>query len=253
MYAAPVSRSMIRFNDLAFYALPELPPSWKAPEWLVLELGIFAGRLYFEWSEYEGICRALGVDHTAFIWEENEELEAPDQENTLDPDSVSNHGLKGTSLEMDGTAESMVANDADAKCQNEAPAKHFEAPRPKSFTSKPLSFMAEWLSMRRKGADFAHSPMGLISQGKPLHAGHSFFRKSGDSAENRQQAPILGGIGANPEQDDDDDDLGGDQFEQVDEVVDEADLEEHAGEESAGSSENSDGPSSSDAETSATS
>ncbi|TKA72247.1 hypothetical protein B0A49_06074 [Cryomyces minteri] len=61
-YAAPVTRKMLHFNDLSYYAIPALPTVWKPPGWLSIELGIFAGRLYFEFEEYGGICKFLGVE-----------------------------------------------------------------------------------------------------------------------------------------------------------------------------------------------
>lgn len=37
---------MLHFNGLSYYVLPRLPDGYKAPDWLSIELGIFAGRLY---------------------------------------------------------------------------------------------------------------------------------------------------------------------------------------------------------------
>ncbi|KKK23305.1 hypothetical protein ARAM_007454 [Aspergillus rambellii] len=66
VYAAPVSRSMLNFNDLTYYALPSLPEGWKPPSWLPFELGILAGRLYFEFNEYhELLDRLHSVSETA--------------------------------------------------------------------------------------------------------------------------------------------------------------------------------------------
>ena len=45
-YAAPVTKSMMHFNSLAYYVLPQMPSDYKMSEWLSVELGIFAGRLY---------------------------------------------------------------------------------------------------------------------------------------------------------------------------------------------------------------
>ena len=38
---------MMHFNGLLYYGLPRLPIGYTIPTWLSLELGIFAGRLYF--------------------------------------------------------------------------------------------------------------------------------------------------------------------------------------------------------------
>ena len=60
-YAAPVTRNMLHFNALHYYAIPELPRGWRAPSWLMIELGIFAGRLYFEYEEYGDLHTFLGL------------------------------------------------------------------------------------------------------------------------------------------------------------------------------------------------
>lgn len=62
LYAAPVTRKMLQFDDLQFYAIPTLPAEWRAPAWLRIELGILAGRLYFQYSDYGLLCRYLGID-----------------------------------------------------------------------------------------------------------------------------------------------------------------------------------------------
>lgn len=66
VYAAPITQRMLQFNELNFYAIPPLSEDFKAPLWLKVELGIFAGRLYFAWEEYEEILTYLGV-HRADI------------------------------------------------------------------------------------------------------------------------------------------------------------------------------------------
>jgi hypothetical protein len=44
-----------------------------------------------------------------------------------------------------------------------------------AFASKAISFLLEWLSLRRKGQDIMHTPIGYICQGRPLDSGHAFF------------------------------------------------------------------------------
>ncbi|EAW10826.1 uncharacterized protein ACLA_053000 [Aspergillus clavatus NRRL 1] len=62
LYAAPFTRRMLQFNRLRFYAIPELPKDWHPPSWLSFELGILAGRLYFEFEEYQDIMDRLQLD-----------------------------------------------------------------------------------------------------------------------------------------------------------------------------------------------
>lgn len=61
-YAAPVTRSIIIFDNLDFFTVPKLPDDWCAPKWLVRDLGIFAGRTYFDYDkQYFAVCEALGL------------------------------------------------------------------------------------------------------------------------------------------------------------------------------------------------
>jgi hypothetical protein len=61
LYAAPVTRKMLHFDTLTYYALPGLPSGWKGPSWLPFELGILSGRLYFSYSEYDTLLEYLNI------------------------------------------------------------------------------------------------------------------------------------------------------------------------------------------------
>ena len=144
-YAAPVTRKMLHFNDLTYYAIPKLPEKWKAPTWLSVELGIFAGRLYFEYEEYTELRKYLDVGDTTF-------------------DSADTAGDPLSPVKFCRTG-------------NEESTKSVAQPK-QIFTKKPLTFLQEWLAIRRRGQDFAHTPMGYVCQDKPLHATHPFFGNS---------------------------------------------------------------------------
>lgn len=58
-YAAPVTKGMLHFNKLSYYALPSLPQGYAVPSWLPTELGIFAGRLYVDFAELEHLVELL--------------------------------------------------------------------------------------------------------------------------------------------------------------------------------------------------
>ncbi|GME34063.1 hypothetical protein BKCO1_7800036 [Neofusicoccum parvum] len=59
-YAAPVTRRMATyFNKLDYFAVPPLPAGYAAPRWLPIQLGLFAGRLYFEFDEYNAVAATL--------------------------------------------------------------------------------------------------------------------------------------------------------------------------------------------------
>jgi hypothetical protein len=61
VYAAPLTRHMLHFNSIDYYAIPRLPQDFKVPYWLKVELGIFAGRLYLEWDELKIVMSYLGM------------------------------------------------------------------------------------------------------------------------------------------------------------------------------------------------
>ncbi|KAL0254519.1 hypothetical protein SLS55_009995 [Diplodia seriata] len=141
-YAPAVTRKMVHFSDLTYYAMPPLPRGWKAPDWLRVELGLFAGRLYFEYDEYAGIMRYLGII----------------------VDDQSEDGTHDDRLLSDGEMSDSVVVKKKASTTITTP-----------FTNRPLTFVREWLASRRKGQDFSHTPMGFVCQGRPLAADHPFF------------------------------------------------------------------------------
>lgn len=174
-YASPVTKKMMAFNNLAFFNMPQLPEGWTAPQWLKTELGLLAGRLYFEWHEHETLCKFLGVE----------------DENS---DSVL---LDGDEDEDDVASE----DDDEAKIANEEEAGKTAAPSKRqtvannSFSTRPLTFLQEWLAIRRHGQDFVHTPMGFLTQGKPLQASHPFFGEGLSTAARPVNGGGLAGIG----------------------------------------------------------
>ncbi len=165
-FAAPVTRKMIHFNNLQFYSIPRLPQEWKAPSWLKVELGIYAGRLYFEYDEYSNILSYLGVEEQT-----------------------------GRIREADDSEEESDVMKGSANINIEA----------KKLSQKPLAFLQDWLAIRRKGQDFAQSPMGFICGGKVLTESHAFFMKQKDP--NRKQLNIRK-AGAVVEEEDEDEEGG---------------------------------------------
>lgn len=142
---------MLHFNSLVYYAMPDLPAVWQAPTWLKIELGIFAGRLYFEYNEYGDLREYLGFGEGLAKLAE-----------TI-ADTVKSAELYGTEEAVDDAA---VDAEIDTRAQ-----------QAQCFTKRPLTFLQEWLAVRRKGQDFTHTPMGHVCQGKPLTASHPFFTR----------------------------------------------------------------------------
>ncbi|OJD31253.1 p-loop containing nucleoside triphosphate hydrolase [Diplodia corticola] len=184
-YAPPVTRKMTHFNDLTYYSIPPMPRDWTAPAWLRTELGLFAGRLYFEYDEYAGMMKYLGLSQDDDDDNDDDEPAGPVDE----PTQPAGRGDDGK--ESDGVVRTKAA--------------HAAVP----FTAKPLTFIREWLAARRKGQDFAHTPMGFVCQGKPLAADHPFFAKAVDGpvlpAALGQVRGGNGSVGAAAEDDEDDD------------------------------------------------
>ncbi|KAJ0335022.1 hypothetical protein COL922a_009890 [Colletotrichum nupharicola] len=157
LYSAPVTRKMLHFSKLEYLSIPPLANDWEAPMWLRVELGLYAGRLYFEWEEYAEICRLLGIDETS-LSEHMEESSDEDLERA----------------QLDGEVES----------------KPSAKPAKTGMTPRPLTFCQEWLAARRRGQDFVSTPMGFIAQGKPLQATHPFFRKTDTEKHDKLFVPI---------------------------------------------------------------
>lgn len=154
VYAAPTTKNMQHFNDLSYFMFPQLQDH-KIPSWLSLELGIFSGRLYFDFSEYPSLI--------AFL----QPAKNPQGE-------VQNNEIEGSCFAVD-----------------------------------PIAFLAEWLSLRRKGQDITNTPMGYICQKRILNPNHSFFATRNIEAENMAALSInvrgAEQIGSDDEKDDEED------------------------------------------------
>ncbi|ATY61665.1 very large low complexity [Cordyceps militaris] len=60
-YTAPVTKSMQSFHCLSYLTVPRWPSIRQIPAWLGIEVGIFSGRLYFDFAEYEALLAWLGL------------------------------------------------------------------------------------------------------------------------------------------------------------------------------------------------
>jgi len=77
-YAAPVTKAMLCFNSLEFYTFPELPAGHTIPERIRIELGILAGRLYVDRTEWEGVAAYVrGEDNEGNIYPEDRIADDP--------------------------------------------------------------------------------------------------------------------------------------------------------------------------------
>ncbi|KAF2758009.1 hypothetical protein EJ05DRAFT_464946 [Pseudovirgaria hyperparasitica] len=180
-YAAPVSKGMLRFSDLSFYAFPTLPSGLVMPRWLTTELGILAGRLYFHFSEYTYIKNLVTRDaHGA-----NESSQASDS--------------GSRSVTSNTSTESLSAADSTEPVLSLCP--------------RPAPFLLSYLALRRHGQDILSTPMGYVCQGRPLTEKHAFFAGGGGvavssiaSTANTGEGMVRGEFSEEEEDGDDDDD-----------------------------------------------
>ena len=141
----------------------------------LIELGILAGRLYFEFSEYVVLCKYLGLKR--------------DQ-------------IKPEGVEFEKGLAEVADNEAGAETIEEEPVNSDS----KVFCKKHLEFLA----LRRKGQDVSHTPMGHLCQGKPLLEGHPFFAKSVLGTKKEVHHAQRAGCVRNVTEDDVDEDVSGD-------------------------------------------
>ncbi|RYP33766.1 hypothetical protein DL767_004633 [Monosporascus sp. MG133] len=177
-YAAPVTRRMLHFNDLKYYSVPSLPSTWTAPPWLTTELGFFAGRLYFEWSEYGSICRMLGIDESAPMLNESDTTEGDTSDQLTD-----------FATEASAEATTIPTTDGQGDSKDTKSSRHKSQHR--GLTPKPFTFTQEYLAVRRRGQEISHTPMGFLCMGKPLHDNHAFFRRAETPKTKKGLVPMV--------------------------------------------------------------
>jgi hypothetical protein len=169
-YSAAVTRKMNQFNDMKFYAVPALPRSWTAPQWLTLEVGFLAGRLYFPFHEYDAVRKFFGLKpdpqkETNGLGAKSDIAEVP---------AEANEGHSSPALTYESETWSLTSSP-----MNTAPTP----PPEKIFTEKPMVFLREWLAIRRGGNNFKHTPMGYLCDGRQLSSNHPYFRSSSVAEE----------------------------------------------------------------------
>ncbi|KEF56127.1 uncharacterized protein A1O9_07708 [Exophiala aquamarina CBS 119918] len=167
-YAAPVTRKMLQFNDLKYYAISSLRQDWEAPLWLRVQVGLFSGRLYFPFEELAHMLEFLDVTNNATCEESSRGL--------AEIDRLPFYGTENTPVEFEEI--DLIAQPGSIPCK---------APQAQLTKVKTLGFLQEWLNLRAKDQDFAQTPMGYVCSGKVLTRDHPFFRDI--DSEARLHAP----------------------------------------------------------------
>lgn len=67
-YSAPIARNMQYLNYLSYYTIPSIRHD-KFPAWLTVELGIFSGRLYFDFEKEHSLLQLYFGDESAAVSE----------------------------------------------------------------------------------------------------------------------------------------------------------------------------------------
>ncbi len=168
---------MLHFNDLTYYGVPSLPAGWKAPAWLTVAIGIFAGRLYFDFEEYAELRRFLGLLDAEEGPVDTLETSAGTESGFL-PTVASEPDASPGESETPDSEQVETDQDGDEKRSNDDQVASAPRQVQRRFSARPMTFLQEWLALRRRGQDFAHTPMGYMCQGKALTAGHPFFART---------------------------------------------------------------------------
>jgi hypothetical protein len=201
-YATPVTQKMLQFNDLKYYAVPALPAKWSPPMWLKIQIGLFAGRLYFPFEELAPIRELLGL--------ENEEAVTSRNDLSMELD-----GLQIDNLESSDDHQATVEDEQQIVPPEEAMTKVARAAKIKA--TRMLTFLQAWLGTRGRGQDFTHTPMGYICTRKPLAEDHPFFNvpDDDDALRSRVQQAMAGDTSVFAEMDDGKDDDDNSDIEEV--------------------------------------
>lgn len=171
-YAAPVTPRMLQFNNLNYYAIPSLPAGWSAPVWLRVQLGLFAGRLYFPYEELHYLRTFLGLEDQPGALANGVSLPTADDD-VLDGPSTSSNEQQQHS----GDEHKAMVDDRKAKLIRSA----------KLRVTKMLTFLHAWLSTRAKGQDFTHTAMGYVCARKLLTEDHASFRNPDEQNTTRRK------------------------------------------------------------------
>lgn len=120
----------------------------------------------------------LGIDESAPMMNESDMSEGDTSDQQAISATDSNNGTALTIPATDGQQDSKEASSSRIKSQCTG------------LTPKPFTFTQDYLSVRRRGQEISHTPMGFLCMGKPLHENHAFFRKEESAKTNKGLASV---------------------------------------------------------------
>jgi hypothetical protein len=140
VYSAKVIQDMPSFEDLQFYCIPPLPPTWTMPNHRILnQLNLFAGQLYLkDYDTYLAVREFLGL-----YTEVGQRRRSRNQSQTRPI----------TNIQADGF---VLPGDRQDN-------KPFSP-----FNTSPIPFLKEWMTIRRKGQLYMPTHMGRLLHARQL-------------------------------------------------------------------------------------
>jgi hypothetical protein len=164
IYSPKVVQDMQSFEDLRFYCIPNLRPTWTSPNSRILnQLNLFAGQLYLkDYSTYLAVCEFLGLCTEGLKQKiQNVIIRRNRPRSTQGTDQ--NPSTTGTSNTVSITALA----DGFVKPIHRVHNLPFTP-----FTWSPIPFLKEWMTIRRKGQSYMATHMGNILHARELHRNH---------------------------------------------------------------------------------
>lgn len=188
---ALTKKMLSNFGNLDFHSTPPMPAGFKAPTWLTVQLGLIAGRLYFEWHEYQELRDFLGLTDDDLV-DGDDAIEMDDTSSEEEFAATEDDDDKGGDADISGPTKK-TERLAGKRIVSDGAKSGAGKDKVYKFTAKPRAFLMEWTAMRRKQQDIAHSPVGFVALGKALEESHSFFTKYNDN-EAVQKMAMAGSV-----------------------------------------------------------
>lgn len=86
LYAPRLLLGFEPLDELRLYTTPALPDGWAIPPWLILQLNLFSGQLYFaSFAKYTAVCDMLGLDWRGCAGKQEQKVSGVGADGFVDP------------------------------------------------------------------------------------------------------------------------------------------------------------------------